>query len=82
LAIYWLGIAGRPTDEQRERLDAAGLFEKAHSGEAFSGTIYRTYFLVNAPDDQAALNEVISALPELRQEWDETPPHLILVTDP
>lgn len=82
MGTYWVGIAGKPTPEQRERLSAAGLVERGHSGDAFSGTIHRTYFLVKAPDGDGATDQVAAVLPELRQKWEESPPHLIVVTNP
>ena len=81
MSIYWVGIPGKPTTDQRERLAAAGLVDKGVSGEAFSRTIYYTYFLVNAPSVDAVISEVEEILPELREEWERNPPHIIDVKE-
>jgi hypothetical protein len=79
MAIYWIGIAGKPTPDQEERLAAAGLPNKGICGEAFSSTIYDTYYLSEAEDEDAAVERVADALPELHEEWRDSPPRVIRV---
>lgn len=79
MAIYWVGIAGRPTPEQDRRLADAGLPYKGVCGEAFSSTIYDTYYLAEAVDEDAAVERVACALPELREDWQGSPPRVIRV---
>lgn len=79
MAVYWVGIAGRPPPDQQARLAAAGLPYRGVCGEAFSGTIYDTYYLAEAESEQAAVDRVGDALPELREEWRESPPRVIRV---
>lgn len=79
MAVYWVGIAGKPTPEQEERLANAGLSYKGICGEAFSGTTYETYYLSEAEDEVKAVARVSDALPELRAAWDDSPPHVMRI---
>jgi hypothetical protein len=79
MAIYWVGIAGKTTPDQKERLADAGVPYKGICGEAFSGTVYDTYFLAEAESEEAAVDRVAGALPEVREEWKESPPRVIKV---
>lgn len=79
MAIYWVGIPGRTTPDQEERLAAAGLPYKGVCGEAFSQTIYDTYYLSEGETEEQAVARVSDALPELQGDWEDSPPHVMRI---
>jgi hypothetical protein len=82
MATYWIGIAGEPTPDQEVRLADGGLTYKGICGEAFSRTIYDTYYLSEGESEEQAVARVSDALPELREVWEKTPPHVMRIGRP
>jgi hypothetical protein len=78
MPTYWVGITGEPTPDQRERLCASGLRDRGPLGIRRKRT-KATYFMVEAPSEETAIERVADALPELRDEWKKSPPHVIAV---